>query len=1120
MSIRQLKEADYLLSECGRPVPPAGARYVDLPHCLTFRQQITPSVGSSLAMSFPFFPDTITFQQDYFEQGVTGESAPPTAPEITAVSGFNNTGNQVDQPGPWSDGGNRRFMILYQYGTSTVTPKALRAYKSTDAGITWAEVDAAHAPSLALNNVAPGDYANYGVARDSRPAVRKIYCAVWDTDFTVSQITFDMSTELWGVKVKSTLAILSTAIEPDSGFTTAYSPSDNSLVVAFNVESVLIGGNQYDRSDYAKFNITTQTWDAAWTRCGTADSTIDARAWLVQGACVDQNNNIHFQFNVGAGGVAAQALYHQVLHPNNTLSTSDLVISVPHAQLLGDYLCRPLARPIPSGGTEILFGFFEFNNPTHSTFIARGVASDAPAWTIERPLPAVPNTTQYEGFALVNVGQGVVQAVYIEAKTAANVATYAAVSNAGPGLGWSAPVVLGTSTWGQTLQAGAPSFFSANQVSTLLSGSLSITTRIENKSRVPFICRGVSILGQAGLIPFRLWLKTGRNLEQTISAANFAGQGAGLRTLQPEVQIDPGAKVMVELLQAPLAAASAKPVQVDTSAQSSGLAGTGFVSEGPYQTLNGDLYCVLITQNGPPFTINVYRSTNGGVTWQQQDAADSLATVGSAVFQCVFNPAGNGLITIAYQETGHADPNTVRWAKFDCGTKLFTNSILPDLTDVAISIGLPGIPFVIRADGSYLVTYLQNTGTFGFRTNVAGVWSAFTILENTAAHAYNPQGVYLDATQVSHVIFGDKVAGVTTWFHLPISSLNVAGAAGSIAVATASDVLGQGVISGGTLYLPLARGAGNSKATIFSGTPLSAPVWTVTDLQTALTNNIVSVSVAVVGGQPTALWDYENVPGTINVIYKSTLAGGVWGTPSVFYDVNANPPNSVAPSSQTVSEVVAFVNGAGVLSALVTMLDPTLAFSAFYFTPAIAASGITFMYFWGVLRFMLDASGDEPAPYLPDTARTPRIPGTQNQNIMAPEWMLGNQCTPETPPGYWDEPFTLHSDPIKNAVGQTNVGNSVNVPDDCAVFIVRNVQYNSVPDAGVTGAATVNIRLPEGYSLTDRDYLPQDWTGPLFPLLNVEAGGRIILDVGDMDASGAGNITTTVQFDGVKRRRL
>ena len=729
MSIRQLKEADLLLSECGRPVAPAGARYVDLPHCLTFRQQVTGGAAGALGLSFPFFPDNVTFQQDFFESGVTGELPPPSSPEITAGAGFNAEGNQVDQPGPWSDGGNRRFMILYDKAGLKI-----RAYKSTDAGITWAEVNAAGAPAVSNDAVAPNFFEFYGVARDANPAIRRIYCAVWDTDQTVSQVTFDMSTELWGAKVKSTLAYVSTLIEPDSGFTVAYSPSDNSLVVALNVESVLIGGNQYDRSDYAKFHIGSQTWDAAWTRCGTPDSTVDARAWLVQGACVDGVGNVHFQFNVAAGGLAASSLYHQVLHLDNSLSTSDLVITVTHVQLLGDYLCRPLARPVPAGGTEILFGFFEFNNPTHSTFIARGMASDAPTWTIERPLPAMPNTTQYEGFALVNLGQGVVQAVYIQADTGANTASYAAVTNSGPGLGWSAPVVIGTSTWQQTTQSGASSFFSANLLGSSAATSLATVTRIENKSRVGFLCRGVSVINQGGVVPFRLWLKPGRNLEQMISAANFAGFGEGLRTLQPEVMIDPGGKIAIELLN--------------------------------------------------------------------------------------------------------------------------------------------------------------------------------------------------------------------------------------------------------------------------------------------------------------------------------------------------------------------------------------------------SATAIVYIYFWGVLRFLLDASGDEPEPYLPATARTPRIPGTQNQNIMAPEWMLGNQCCPETPPGYWDEPFTLFSEPIKNAVGKTNVGNSVNVPDDCAVFIVRNVQYNSVHDDGALGTPTVQIRLPEGYSLTDRDYLPADWTGPLFPLLYVERGGRIILDVGDMDSSGAGNITTTVQFDGINRRKV
>lgn len=188
---------------------------------------------------------------------------------------------------------------------------------------------------------------------------------------------------------------------------------------------------------------------------------------------------------------------------------------------------------------------------------------------------------------------------------------------------------------------------------------------------------------------------------------------------------------------------------------------------------------------------------------------------------------------------------------------------------------------------------------------------------------------------------------------------------------------------------------------------------------------------------------------------------------------------------------------------------------------ASSTGGSAFFYFWGVLRFPLVAKGNEPEPYIPDTSRAPRIPGTQNQNIMAPEWMLGNQCTPETPEGFWDEPYTLYSSAIANPIGTTTVGVAVECPRDCESFIVRNVQYNSVADGGVSaGVAALQIRMPSGYSLTNGDYLPADWTGPLFPLLMVKAGGRIILDVGDMDTAGTGNITTTVQFDGVKRRRL
>jgi len=264
--------------------------------------------------------------------------------------------------------------------------------------------------------------------------------------------------------------------------------------------------------------------------------------------------------------------------------------------------------------------------------------------------------------------------------------------------------------------------------------------------------------------------------------------------------------------------------------------------------------------------------------------------------------------------------------------------------------------------------------------------------------------------------------------------------------------------------------------------------------------------------------------------YTRPVSGGAWTAGPVFWDSAVNAPvpapsfiSQLAPMNLTVlasglyGTVLGFGFSAGsanvlyYLEAALPLVVPAV---------IIKGGGVSSFYFWGVLRFPLLSSGDEPAPYSPDISRTPRIAGTQDQNIMAPEWMLGNQCTPETPDGYWDEPFTLFSPAVVNVVGATTVGVFVDVPKDCETFLVRNVQYNSVLGAGVSGAATVQIRLPSGYSLTNRDMLPADWTGPLFTVLAIPGGGRIILDVGDMDAAGAGSITTTVQFDGVKRRKL
>lgn len=192
-------------------------------------------------------------------------------------------------------------------------------------------------------------------------------------------------------------------------------------------------------------------------------------------------------------------------------------------------------------------------------------------------------------------------------------------------------------------------------------------------------------------------------------------------------------------------------------------------------------------------------------------------------------------------------------------------------------------------------------------------------------------------------------------------------------------------------------------------------------------------------------------------------------------------------------------------------------------------------FFWGVLRYLLNVKGDGAGVVetIPDPVqeleRRPRLVCGPNQNIMAPEFLLGNQCTPETPDGFQDEPYTFFSPAIVIPFEGEVFNVAVIVPgsDD---FILRKLRFRVTFTAPLVSAVPVlQIRLPNGYSLTGGDYIPVLADGsvspycselPVFPTLRIPVGQRIILDAADMVAvGGGGSSTLTVEFDGVKRRR-
>lgn len=165
----------------------------------------------------------------------------------------------------------------------------------------------------------------------------------------------------------------------------------------------------------------------------------------------------------------------------------------------------------------------------------------------------------------------------------------------------------------------------------------------------------------------------------------------------------------------------------------------------------------------------------------------------------------------------------------------------------------------------------------------------------------------------------------------------------------------------------------------------------------------------------------------------------------------------------------------------------------------------------------------------------PRYICGPNQNVMAPEFMLGNQHTFETPPGFEDEAFNLFSDPIAVGIGDSRLGVPVLIPGNDIVIFRRWRQANVEFIGDAAGYPIAGLRLPNGFSVTGADMIPFPGTNgseppiaslyewiPFFPTLGLRAGDRLIMDVGNINSSGVSGdaaIVSTFEFEGVKRRR-
>lgn len=327
-----------------------------------------------------------------------------------------------------------------------------------------------------------------------------------------------------------------------------------------------------------------------------------------------------------------------------------------------------------------------------------------------------------------------------------------------------------------------------------------------------------------------------------------------------------------------MAVITATPVTIDPTNFSRQAAN----EQGPFEfKVGSNAYQVLIN-NQVPVTprISIYKSTDGGSSWAEQDQAGTPPNIQG---QLIAFQEADGTLDILYRESLG---NFLQIVHFDTATDTYGTPTVAGSTILNLS---NSTVFYRQSGGTYVVVY--TTGSLRYLTNSGGVWSGPTLLRASTGLL---TGV-VDATDVCH-LFTSEVG-----FQLSYRQLSAAFSLGSVTTFTGNVFFnggGTAIIWGGSSVAVLyARSDGTEQVQI--GTPLASPVFTAyTSVFPSGSPATYSYPLLVEGsdGVLNAFITAIENPDVIDEIRQSVFDGvSTWGAPIVFYDEITNPP----PDSDT-----------------------------------------------------------------------------------------------------------------------------------------------------------------------------------------------------------------------------
>ncbi len=320
--------------------------------------------------------------------------------------------------------------------------------------------------------------------------------------------------------------------------------------------------------------------------------------------------------------------------------------------------------------------------------------------------------------------------------------------------------------------------------------------------------------------------------------------------------------------------------------------------------IGGNLYAIVMDL--ATSFLHVYKSTNGGFSWTEKDAAHAPY---GGTYQAIV--AQDGIYTVRSDILSN---ESLWYARFDPATDTWGPSI-----ESTRNINVGAFQNIVRRSNGDIVVLYQAENTFGDVHwgifSHAGAWTGENIFNSTTQETI-PVAAVIGPDDTVHVVIQDLL-GPFNFYYQRLSPTNVVSAPVLIATQAIEFLSGLPLVLNNQIIFPFGQYSLESNPQMFVGTPANAPVWSAIPLNSVGGGGSNTIFPAAFSNGGTLFMFQTLTTGAAYQIWYvpfHTGALGAPGTPVLFYDAIANPP-----AGGPIQEILKVVPIAGSILAVIDM---------------------------------------------------------------------------------------------------------------------------------------------------------------------------------------------------------